>query len=343
MNQDIYFPMKSNIDFFEKKSNQPLLINKIKQSLLMYENLYFDVGAYTLSCGDNGAFSNYFPPEQIHELDLDVPESTRTGFYVAMQLEPNGQPFCPIPPSNNSKSYTVCFQKLVVELGLQNEEFIKLGTFILPESGQKELKDEIWKNGDYKKYIEGIGFCKNNVFENFLESLVLSKYSGIPIMIDNLHDQLMSKLSYNSIKYDLRLEALNTMLKKINDRLVHLNTPDFSSMPIDELLDLRKDKEFRTFRTKILEINNALKERNIDKLKELVMDELISELGLQLQEMAPSREKIMLKVGVGALGMIPGVSEAISAANLVYDTAEEAKKLHQYENSWLAFIFQYQG
>ena len=42
MNQDIYFPIKSNIDFFEKKSNQPSLISKIKQSILLYENLYFD-------------------------------------------------------------------------------------------------------------------------------------------------------------------------------------------------------------------------------------------------------------------------------------------------------------
>jgi len=51
------------------------------------------------------------------------------------------------------------------------------------------------------------------------------------------------------------------------------------------------------------------------------MDELIFELGLQLQEMVHYREKIMLKVGFVDFGLTPGVSEAVSAANLVYDTA----------------------
>ena len=51
--EDVYFPMRSNIDFFEYKSNQPNLIAKIKQSILLYDNLHFDAGAYSISCGDN--------------------------------------------------------------------------------------------------------------------------------------------------------------------------------------------------------------------------------------------------------------------------------------------------
>lgn len=343
MNQDIYFPIKSNIDFFEKKSNQPPLINKIKQSLLMYENLYFDAGGYDLSCSDRGSFSNVIPPNMVNEFEYEVPETPHKGFYAGIQPKPNGTPIITIPPNTNERNYRVSFQKLIEELGLQDEKFIKFHYIELNDEGKKQLSNVKWKNSDYEKYIDAPYFCKKKILENFFESIILSNDLKKPIMLDSFNAQLMSNFSYNTIKNDLRLEVLNTTLYKINDCFKESNLPDFSLMPVEELLDLRKDKEFRNFREKILEISTALKELNVDKLNDLISRELISEQNSLLQEIAPSREHFVLKIGFGLFSLIPGISEAISAGGLVIDTIEEYKKLHKYENSWLAFIFQYNG
>lgn len=72
------------------------------------------------------------------------------------------------------------------------------------------------------------------------------------------------------------------------------------------------------------------------------MGEVITELSSQLQEIAPSQSKLLIKLFTGVLGLFPGVSELLSAGNVAYDTIQGAKDLYHYENSWLTFILTYQ-
>ncbi|MBI5680237.1 MAG: hypothetical protein HZC47_05015 [Methanobacterium sp.] len=334
MNQDIYFPLRSNLDFFEKRANQPDLISKIKQSVLMYENIYFDAGAYELSCGDNGSFSNYFPPEQIHDLDLDVPESTRTGSHVIMQLEPNGRPFCPIPPSDNSKSYTVCFQKLIYDIGIQNEKFINFGIYNLTNYGKGLLRKSVWDTREYKKYIDGETFFKDKILENFHFSLLCSESIKTPMMIDSLHDRLVDNINKDIIrKADMRLEIFN----KINDLLKFI-IPDFSSLSVDEILDLRKDNLFNNFRDKLLKINEFSIKNEIENNEKIEIEALfLKELMEEAIEFAPSDKKLQISGVLMLLGFLPYIGNVASLGNYL----NEIKTFTDFENSSMAFIIKY--
>jgi hypothetical protein len=342
MNQDVYFPMRSNIEFFEKKSNQPSLISKIKQSILMYENLYFDVGAYTLSCNERLSFEVYTPPEGIKNLDFDIPENAPDGFFLTMQEEPNGRPFSLASVEEKGKSYRVCFQKLLEDIGLQGEDFIKLGTRVLTTDGERILKKLISHNNQYKKYIESPGRCKDNILKNLYLSLLASESSETPIIVDNLHNQIIQKLTNESIKQDQRLEVLNSVLNTAENHIIDIEIPDFSLMDIDTLLDYKKDKVFKNFRSKILELNTVVAEKDVEQFNKIIMGEVITELSSQLQEIAPSQSKLLIKLFTGVLGLFPGVSELLSAGNVAYDTIQGAKDLYHYENSWLTFILTYQ-
>jgi hypothetical protein len=328
--EDVYFPMRSNIDFFEKKSNQPNLIAKIKQSILLYDNLHFDAGAYSISCGDNGSFDWWYPPEEIKDLNLDVPESTSTGFYVNMQPEPNGKPFGVIGHSNNSKNYIACFQKLISDMGLKDEKFINFGIHELTPPGKKRLTKAIWDTSGYKDLIEGTTFCRNKIFENFHHSLLCSETIGTPIMFDDLHEKLIEKMNLNIIKaVDMRFEVF----ERIN-KLLKFVLPDFSLLPMDELLDLRKDSLFYNFREGILKINKSLINNGKDsEIEGLFMKGLMEEA----KEIAPSNDKMAINGTLLLIGLLPYIGNAASLASYL----KEAHDFQSFQNTSLAFIMNY--
>lgn len=330
---DVYFPLRSNIDFFENKSKQPDLISKIKQSILLYNILYFDVGAYRLSCGDNGSVNNYYPPEHMDHLDLDVPDSTSRGFYVGMQKEPHGKPFFPIRFSEKSTNYLVCFQNIISEMGLENEKFIKYGIPELNKEWEKILSKAVWNTSDYKKYIDGYRFCKNVILENFHHSLIVSNAINASPMVDGLHIKLIEKINKDVIEStDMRIEIFN----EIND-LFRFTLPNFSLLPIDEILDLRNDKLFENFRNHILKINNNIK--NIDNGQSKASALFIRDLMEEAQELIPTTKKITLNGLLLLLGemTVPGVGSALSFGSYM----KELNDWRKFQNSSLAFIMKY--
>lgn len=330
---DVYFPMRSNIDFFEKKSNQPNLIAKIKQSILLYDNLHFDAGAYTISCGDNGSFDWWYPPDHMNIVNLDVPETTSTGFYVNMQPEPNGKPFGVIPHSDNSKNYVVSFQKLILDMGLIDEKFINFGIHELTASGKQRLTKAVWDTSSYKDFIGGTTFCKKKVLENFHYSLLCSETIDTPIMIDDLHKKLIEEMNFNIIRAaDIRIEVL----ERIN-KLLNFIIPDFSLLSIDELLDLRKDRLFNNFREQVLRIHEFLINNQNNYVNSEIEGLFMKDLMDEACEIAPSDKKIILNGSVLLLGFLPYIGNATSLASYL----KEVNSLRSFQNTSLAFIMKY--
>ena len=175
-----------------------------------------------------------------------------------MQPELEGQPFYAIRPSDNNKNYIVCFQKLIEDMGILDEKFIEFGIHELTDSGEKRLRDNMWNAKEYTQYIEGEYFCKKIILENFYYSLLCSETIKAPMLIDNFYDRLIENTNKEIIKKaDLRLDIFN----RINNFL-KLKISDFSSLSIEEILDLRKDKSFKNFRKKMLNINEYLLSRD---------------------------------------------------------------------------------
>lgn len=334
MNQNIYFPIRSNIHFFEKKANQPPLISRIKQSILMYNNLIFDDGGYTLSCNEHGSFDSIVPPQQLDRLKLEVPEEPSRVISLNARDERTGKTFNLIPHSDNSQNYSVSFRKLLAEMNIENESFIKFELQELTPHGKQVLREAVRKTNDYKKFIEGNSFFKNKVFENFHNTILLSNSLNTPFMLDVLHDNLLKNLSQNIIKIsDVRLDVFN----RINE-LLQLKMPDFSSMKVDEILDLRKDKLFKKFRYKLLDINNNLIGKDLSKFDKTQIDSLfVNEVLEEIKEFAPSSKKLVVSGTLGLAGAVPIAGIAASGVSV----ARDAISTYNFSRSWLAFIFKH--
>lgn len=335
MNQNIYFPLRSNIQFFEMQANQPPLISRIKQSILMYNNLIFDDGTYTLSYNEHGSFDSFVPPPQSDRFQLEVPEEPSRVISLNARDERTGETFNLIPRSDNSHSYSVNFRKLLAKMNIENEPFIKFELKRLTHDGKQVLREAVRKTNDYKKFIDGNPFFTDKVFENFHNSILMSNSLNTPFMLDVLHDNLLKNLSQNIIKIsDVRLDVFN----RINE-LLQLKMPDFSSMKVDEILDLRKDKLFKKFRYKLLDINNNLIEKDLSKFDKTQIDSLfVNEVLLEeIKEFAPSSKKLVVSGTLGLAGAFPIAGIAASGVSV----ARDAISTHKYNRSWLAFIFKH--
>lgn len=331
MYQDIYFPIWSNVDFFRDTTKQPELINRIKLSILMYDNIIFDSGIYNMQCSEFGSFSVVYPYDGKYE----IPESPIEDVQVTMQEDGSNQAFYVIPPSKG-KSFIVCFEYLINKLGLSEEKFIKFQFKELSKYGEEILKDATSKTESYKDLIDGSRFCKNRILTNFHTSLLLARDLNAPIMVDNLHHKMIEKMNITNLKPELKLEVLY----RINKLLKH-NIPDFSAMEIEELLNLREDKLFKNFRSKLIEINNTLTSKSLRELEELDIESLfMGECIAEMKEFAPSGKEVAINGSLGILGFFPVIGTAASAANLAY-TGKQVKDLYDYKNSWMAFVMEY--
>lgn len=337
MNQDIYFPIRSNISFFVQKANQPSLMSRIKQSILMYNNLIFDDGAYDFSGNENGVFEVNIPPEKLKLSTLDVPTKPRTGFRLNAIDEKTGQSFNLIPQSENGNSYSVIasFQKLINDLGIQDENFIHFEWTELTPINKKILDQMVKSTGNYKKYIRGNPIFQEYILKNFHHSLILSKAFNTPMMIDSLYDNLLTNIMMSKMVNisDVRLEVLN----RICD-LLKFVISDFSSLKIEKILDLRKDKLFIKFRNKLLDINNYLTQNDMNQFDPSKIDSLfMRELMIELAEISPSNKKLLVNGSLGVAGLIPMIGPIATGVGLVKDS----KGLHDFNKSWLAFIVNY--
>jgi hypothetical protein len=268
----------------------------------MYNNLIFDDGAYDFSGNENGVFEVNIPPEKLKLSTLDVPTKPRTGFRLNAIDEKTGQSFNLIPQSENGNNYSVIasFQKLINDLGIQDENFIHFEWTELTPINKKILDQMVKSTGNYKKYIRGNPLFQEYILKNFHHSLILSKAFNTPMMIDSLYDNLLTNIMMSKMVNisDVRLEVLN----RICD-LLKFVIPDFSSLKIEKILDLRKDKLFIKFRNKLLDINNYVTQNDMNLFDPSKIDSLfMRELMIELAEIAPSNKKLLVNGSLGVAG-----------------------------------------
>ncbi|RCV63010.1 hypothetical protein C5S53_15965 [Methanophagales archaeon] len=299
----------------------------------MYNNLIFDDGAYDFSGNENGVFEVNIPPEKLKLSTLDVPTKPRTGFRLNAIDEKTGQSFNLIPQSENGNNYSVIasFQKLINDLGIQDENFIHFEWTELTPINKKILDQMVKSTGNYKKYIRGNPLFQEYILKNFHHSLILSKAFNTPMMIDSLYDNLLTNIMSKMVNIsDVRLEVLNRVCELLN-----FDIPDFSSLEIEKILDLRNDKLFIEFRNKLLDINNCLTQNEMNQFDPSKIDPLlIRELIKEIVEIAPSNKKLLVKGSLGVAGSIPVFGPIATGVGL----AKDSKELLDFNKNWLAFI-----
>lgn len=160
------------------------------------------------------------------------------------------------------------------------------------------------------------------LLNNLNDSLALSHQLKIPISIDAIYSPLL-KIKTD---YEVGLEFA------ILDRLVTIAIPDFSTLNLDSILKLRKEKTIQSFRNMIWKMNLQLQSEGTSSIDELFGDELLKEI----EELAPTRKRLVLNAALGALSFIP--TPLVNIATTIVGVGKEFREYRDFAKHWLSFV-----
>jgi len=338
MPNNIFFPLRSNLDFFSEKSKQPLLIKNVKNAILFYENLIFEAGGYMQFSGDDAISDFNLSPDAANETIVDVPDSPMGSYTLNIKPENSDSGATAFPMGEHHKSFRINFYPLLNELGLLEEKFIDNKYFYVNDYAKKEIKKLCAQSKIYLDNIEGNRFFKEKVIYNLYLSFLFRDKIDSNIFIDSIHDELIKSLN-NDFIVNIKNSGCSDFANKIEtyetiNGLLSFKLPNFSKLGMDEILDLRKDKAFISFRKEIEKLSDlSYDEDNKDTIEGKFIRDFISEF----KEFSPSSKDISMSGCLNICSLIPYVGIASSAISTSKDLLEK----YNFDKSWISYIMKY--
>lgn len=321
----IFFPLRSNVEWFGPARVYPLE-QRIKESMLLYDYLEFEGGAYTCIVTKKGSFDFHIPESKISTEDRRFLLRGMGRKMELMMMNKSGKRI-PIFRGEIEKYFHADFNSVLQNMECKDLDFVKLKEIGLTQSGKqilRKISTADKRDSNVMSIVKGSLFLKRKIVDGVNHSLMLSGALKVPILVDNLHEEVL--------KYKLHqtIEKISVNKKvEVLDSILQLTFPDFSSLDIDNLVELRKDRAIKKFCEKIRDINDRISDASDPvKFREEAQHLFVRDLLKEIKELAPSKKSIIIDA-VG--GSIPYVGTALGIAKNLYNK-------YDYSRSWLSFL-----
>jgi hypothetical protein len=130
----VWFPLRSNIGYFEGRIPSLDLDTRIKQMALLAEELLFEFGMVDVTVTEDGLTSFWHPPQSLSEGDIRRRrEATKKGEPVVISIAPQAGLGVPGDPNDAhaiisgplTTAYIAEYHLLLQESGLEDVEWVK--------------------------------------------------------------------------------------------------------------------------------------------------------------------------------------------------------------------------
>ncbi len=158
--------------------------------------------------------------------------------------------------------------------------------------------------------------------DNLNDSLALSHVFGYSVAVDSIYSSMLKLKTKSQI--GLKFSVL--------EQMAQIGIPDFGDLSLEKLLELRKDRALKSFRSFVSTLSSRLKSEPNLNFEALITQELLS----QISELAPNKRKISLNMFIGALSNIP--CPIVGAIATTGQTGKDLKEYSNFSSNWLSFI-----
>lgn len=333
----IFFPLRTNIKSFQKWGDNFDVSKKVKQSIILFDEIILEAGTFNSTISDEIAIEGFEPwsesntresaLKQIEKIEKRPDPDFITLFDGKTGREKNKWKV------NKEDMFFADYRTLDLVIEMESDryrrelDFIKYATILRKEDYYKELQKNIGndlRNKELEKIAQKIygNMGLIHLLKNLNDSLALSQVFKSPVTVDSIHAPL------------LRVKTEYEIGKKyaILDRLSEIVMPNFGNLDLDSLLQLRKEKSIRSFRNWIQTMSIKLQSNRSLEIDAHVIKDLLKEI----QEIGPNEKGICIDVALGGLSFIP--IPFLSVATTFTDIGKELKKYDDFSKSWLSFI-----
>ena len=170
-----FFPLRTNVEYFASPQGYLSLVERIKQTSILYDTLVFEGGIYTASVGETGSFDLWIPPQDVTEEKLNV-EFRPTGGEHYVRIAPTGSDQGQVVLSGPvERRFRSEFYSVLRNLEAEQLPWMKMQTFDFTSEG-KRLVDRLQREDEKNPNLalpEGSHWLKSKILANLSHDLVL--------------------------------------------------------------------------------------------------------------------------------------------------------------------------
>jgi len=300
-----FFPLRSNVGYFNSPHGYLSLLNRIKQASLLFDSLVFESGVYTATFWKDGSQDFWFPIEQINDEQLEKMRSGHkpVGGEAFFAIQPaSGQPVA-LLSGEVEQSFYCEFHSTLRSLQVEDLAWIEVDSFDLTDQGnraahhvqqifERDLSDDIPTHNSY---------LKSKIISGLSQDLVLSAAMQAAASIDTLFAPILLQKAH--VPPAPGFAALQVAI------------PDLTHLQWADIVKIREQESLKQFREKLVSLEVIAKSAFIEDR----MDEMQYEIALLrafnqelTRELAARQPKVGEFIGNIVLdlvfGSIPGVS-----------------------------------
>jgi hypothetical protein len=200
----IWFPLRSNIAYFETVSPQLNLESRIKQVALLADELLFEPGMVTVDVTEDLVFGPvYHPYGTLDEEDImRRRRASQTGKRFALHIGLEPAPGVPAPPEaihtlgsgELQHGFVAEYHLLLERTGLAEVPWVGMGE--IPADAYQATKALAAEKTRAEQFADTPRLSENDLLDSTLKKdlnldLAFSKVTGLPVAIDELHRPML--------------------------------------------------------------------------------------------------------------------------------------------------------
>jgi hypothetical protein len=331
-----FFPLRTNVDYFRSETHYLDLITRVKQSLLLFDELVFQAGVYWSVVGSKGVVDLIRPFNPMIDKKIKYSdENTAPHFFLRIRPSDASPdtPFTSLLSSDKEVEYQSQFHYLVDEIRSYGIEDAIIGQYDITDPVKKLAKEFTKIDKDILAYDPGNDFLRDKIIENLNKDLLLMSALDLPASIDGLHAPLLAEktIQNTTISPVPGFYSLDTIV------------PYVGNLAWEEIADLRQEPSLVEFRKRMVQVEedvrSAIGEAPEEELREGILSLHQDGLLEEISTLVPQKDKIIKNVVLEIAG---NVIPPLGITKSVLEAYDDTKNYFEYKRSWLAMLMRIQ-
>jgi hypothetical protein len=300
----IWFPLHSNVAYFETTGPRLDLAGRVKEMAILAEELFFEPGVLDVNVAEHGLSSLWLPPGTLTDEEIRKRRTAAKGgrffFGIAAQEGPGQPAEAPthaVVDGPLQQGFFAEYELSLREWGLEDVGWVTLGS--IPdeaEAAAKEIASEEdrreWPGRDLPTLSDN-SFLDDRMKKDLNLDLARGAVMETPVVVDELHAPMLEHKTQRASQFEGRDVPGSSALRAW--------VPAFHTVPWKDILALHDHDAIGAFREKLIYAEEAVADLpEPDRpaaLKDIGFDELVKEI----QERVPTRGRVALEVGTSLM------------------------------------------
>ncbi|MFZ2473370.1 MAG: hypothetical protein WAW52_15680 [Methanothrix sp.] len=344
----VFLPLRSNIGWFKSADLREEISTRVKEAILLYDEICVEDGTFKVDIVEgSGSFSQYLPPGSI-PMDRRTIEDKRdlqpTEMTIGIGPDGADAPTAIVLRGNASIRFKVDYQEIFRDVEISEHNFLKfviLNEYSFPREAKKTIEDQSWSDKCRFKDLHPNEKIRDLIIDNLNHDLISSILLESSIIFDSMHYDLLKKKCWQK-------GSLITSRTIVEDTAIHqllnIAVPDFARFSLEEVIELRNEQSWSSFRTFIASVASTIKDEpesmaNSAEIEKIIRYNYDEALISALKNKSTTSTILAVDLGLGFTSLIPGYGIIPTAACM----AKSMKSYMEDKSAWYAFIFKMRG